>query len=83
VLERFDEAFHLAFLPDREAHVIWKSWEQPADVNLAAVRSIDLLDGRVPSSSAVALGSIHVEGQQQAEPKRKQSQEKSASPKWQ
>src|SRR5215472_12866370 len=46
LFERIDEAFHLAFLPDGEAHVIWKSWEQPPDVNLALFHCLDQRDNR-------------------------------------
>jgi hypothetical protein len=35
LLEGADETFHLGLLPNRKAHVVWKSWEQPADVDLA------------------------------------------------
>jgi hypothetical protein len=41
LLEGTDETFHLGFLPDRKAHVVWKSWEQPADVNLALFHRLD------------------------------------------
>jgi hypothetical protein len=41
LLEGADETFHLGFLPDRKAHVVWKSWEQPADVNLALFHCLD------------------------------------------
>ena len=41
LLERIHERFHLGLLPDRKAHVVWKSWEQPADVNVALFHRLD------------------------------------------
>jgi hypothetical protein len=41
LLECVHERFHLGFLPDGKAHVVWKSWEQPADVNLALFHCLD------------------------------------------
>ena len=41
LLERADEIFHLAFLSDRKPHVVWKRWEQSADMHLALFHCLD------------------------------------------
>ena len=41
LLKRANKTFHLGFLSDGKAHVVWKSWEQPADVYLALFHCLD------------------------------------------
>src|SRR5215472_16146728 len=41
LLERFDKTFHLSFFSDRDAHMIWQSWEQSADMDVLLFHCLD------------------------------------------
>src|SRR5439155_14231722 len=41
LLESAEKRFHFGFLPNGEAHVVWKGWEQAADLYVALLQRLD------------------------------------------